>query len=76
MAEEKIINLNLRKELAGTPEWKRKQTAVRILRKVLFKHAKGKIKIESKLNEEVWSGKKKLRVKLIKTEDGFKAELA
>lgn len=77
MPEERVLTLSLRRDLMKMPSWKRKHTAVRVLKKVLYKHTRtNKIKIDRKLNEEVCKGKKKLKIKLLKTEEGFKAELA
>jgi large subunit ribosomal protein L31e len=75
MADEKIILLNLRKELVEYPKWKRSGRAMSIIRERVGKHAKsGKIKFDKKINEVVWSkGSSKpsfaLRLKVTKMQD-------
>ena len=77
--EEKIIVLNLRKDLIKT--WKRSEKASRVIKKLLSKKLKkGKIKIDSKLNHFVWSrGMKrppmKIKIRVVKEGDTFKAYL-
>lgn len=82
MAEEKIITINLRKQVLKTPEWERSKKAARFLREALQKKTKiKKIKIEKSINEKIWSGSAKnpvtsLRIKVTKVdEDNGKAEL-
>jgi ribosomal protein L31E len=77
MAEEKILTLNLRKGLLKRPSWKRKISAAIVLKEMLYKHTRTKnIKIDPALNRSLLQGKKKIKLKLVKTEEGFKAELA
>ena len=55
MAEEKIIIVNLRKELSGSPQWERSRRAVKILKRLILKKTKSQeIKIDSKINEKIW----------------------
>ena len=82
MAEEKIITLNLRKQVVRTPLWKRSNATVKILREVLEKKTKiKKIKIGKNINEKIWSRGIKnpetsLRIKVTKIdEENGKAEL-
>lgn len=80
MAEEKIITINLRKELMNKARWKRKKLAVKILREILEKRLKKKVKIDKSLNEKIFGSEKKfktkLRVKLEKiNEEIFEAKL-
>jgi|YelNatPaOPRAMG01_1025707.scaffolds.fasta_scaffold04323_6 ribosomal protein L31E len=77
MAEERVLTINLRKELIERPSWKRKMSAARVLKEILYKHTRTRnIKIDSALNKSLLQGKKKIKIKLVKTEEGFKAELA
>jgi large subunit ribosomal protein L31e len=81
MPEEKILTINLRKICKKTARWKRASFASHWLRKILERSIKQKVKIEQKISEKIWEkgGKKlpsKIRVKLVKTEKGYKAELA
>ncbi len=80
MAEEKIITINLRKELMNKARWKRKKLAVKILREILEKRLKKKVKIDKSLNEKIFGSEKKfktkLRIKLEKiNEEIFEAKL-
>ncbi len=79
--EEKILMINLRKELVGKPYWKRAKDAASILRGILKKKTKAdKILISQSLNEKLWSRgiekpSVKLRVKIIKDGDTARVEL-
>jgi large subunit ribosomal protein L31e len=82
MAEEKIITVNLRKELKKVPRWKRAKKAVKILKEILKKQTKTEnLKIDKALNEKIWSRSSKnpptkLRIKIVKVDDKTsKAEL-
>lgn len=82
MAEEKIITVNLRKEVLKSSRFTRASRAAKLLRHVLEKNVKTKnLKIDNKLNEKIWekSGEKfpsKIRVKIVKVDDKTsKAEL-
>ena len=82
MAEERIITLNLRKQILRTPLWKRSNAAVKILREVLEKKTKiKKIKINQDINEKIWSRsarnpEMKFRIKVTKIdEETGRAEL-
>ncbi|MEM5797187.1 MAG: hypothetical protein QW813_00775 [Candidatus Aenigmatarchaeota archaeon] len=71
MVEERIVKINLRKQMKLVPKWKRKATFTRLLREKLGE----KIKIDQKLNEKIWSDKNpKIRLKIIR--DDNKVELA
>jgi ribosomal protein L31E len=74
LTEEKIVTLNIRKELIKTPRWKRNKAALRILREKLKKICKTeKVKIDSSLNQKIWSSSKKIltkfRVKIVKVDE-------
>ena len=74
MAEEKIVGINLRKELKNVSRWRRKAVFGRLIRKKLKDE---KIKISQGLNEKIWSrSSPKVRLKLVKDEKTTKAELA
>lgn len=82
MAEEKIFNLNLRKQFVKVARWRRAKDFTQLLRKILKKKLKtDKIKIDKKLNEKIWergmeNPPAKLRIKTVKQDDGtFKIEL-
>jgi large subunit ribosomal protein L31e len=76
MAEEKILNLNLRKQSLQVAKWRRSKDLTQLLKQVLKKKLKSdKIKIEKKLNEAIWkrgmeNPPTKLRLKTVKQEDG------
>jgi len=73
---EKIITVNIRKEVLRKPYWNRSAKALAILKKYLEKHVKAKkIIIDSKMNEKIWQrGIKnplmKMRIKVTTAEDG------
>jgi ribosomal protein L31E len=72
--EEKIVTLNIRKELVKAPKWKRSKAASRILKEKIKKICKTeKIKIDSSLNRKIWSSSKKpltkFRLKIVKIDD-------
>jgi len=68
MVEEKIIKINLRKQLKNLPRWKRHAVFGRLLRKKLKIKD---MKIAQNLNKSV-----KVRVKLVKDDNSVRAELA
>ena len=78
--EEKVLVLNLRKDLVKT--WKKSEKASRVIKKLLGRKLKSeKIKLDTELNQFVWSrGMKnppmKVKVRVVKEGDGFKAYLA
>jgi large subunit ribosomal protein L31e len=80
--EEKIVTVNIRKDIIKDPNWRRSDHAVSILRKSLMKKLKTDVKIDRKVNEKVWAkGIKKpetrFRLKIIKIDDKTsRAELA
>lgn len=81
MAEEKIIIINIRKELKESPYWKRSSSASRIIRRILQKHTKKEVKIDKSINEKVWEKSiqkptVKLKIKITSIDDKTaKAEL-
>jgi len=81
MADEKIITINIRKELKEAPYWRRSSSAPRIIRRLLERHSKKKIKIDKSINEKIWqrsiqNPKMKLKVKITSIDDKTaKAEL-
>lgn len=76
MAEEKIVTLNLRKELHKFPRVRKGRTAIRKLKNLVKAHAKTEnVKIDKRVNEFIWRrGAKKpatrVRVKIVKQDDG------
>jgi len=73
MAEEKIVKINLRKQMKSIPKWRRKAVFGRLIRKKL---KNDKIKIAQSLNEKIWSVKSpKVRLKIVKDDKTIKAEL-
>jgi len=54
MVDEKIITINIRKKLKEAPYWRRSDSASRIIRTLLQKHAKKKVKIGKSINEKIW----------------------
>jgi ribosomal protein L31E len=82
MADEKILLINVRKELAEYPRWKRSSKAMSLLRNIVARHShSGKIIIDKKINETLWkTGARKprasFRVKLVKRDNNsVKVEL-
>lgn len=82
MVEEKVITLNLKKELVKAKKWRRSNALVRILKDSLKRHVKKEnIKIDKKLNEKIWSKsienpQAKFRIKITKVDEKtVKAEL-
>jgi large subunit ribosomal protein L31e len=78
MADEKIVTVNLRKEMLKAPRWSRSKRAVKVLREFLAKQTKVEnVLIDKAINEKIWNEKpNKLRIKLVKVDDKtFKAEL-
>jgi large subunit ribosomal protein L31e len=82
MVEEKYLTLNLRKLLVKKQNWRRSESAVFILRRLLKRHLKtNKVKISTALNNLIWKrGSKrpvtKLRVKASKEGEYYKVDLA
>ena len=62
MAEEKIITINLRKEIKKTPKWKRSKSALKILRERIEKIAKTEVKIDSSQIRRFGLGELKTRL--------------
>ena len=81
MADEKILTFNLRKDLRSSPRWQKTKKTTAVLRKKLERAVKSEVSIDGKLNERIWSkgGENpttKLRIKITKTDDKYRAELA
>lgn len=81
MAEEKIVTINLRKDIVKARRVKKASIAISVLRKKIEKMFKGmEVKIGKSVNEEIWKkGAKKpigkIKVKLIKDEKIVRVEL-
>ncbi len=80
MAEEKIITVNLRRKVYKKPRWKRSKMAITLLRKILLRNTKGKeVKIDGLIHKKIWNRSKKpqtkLKIKLIKEDDKYRAVL-
>ncbi len=72
MAEEKIVKVNLRKQMKSIPKWRRQAVFGRILRERL---KSPKMKISQSLNEKIWSGKSLgIRLKIVKDDKSTRAE--
>lgn len=73
--KERIITVNLRKELLGKPDWRRSKDFVRIFKSLLKRQTKAeKIKMDKDLNERIWKkGIRKpptrMRIKLVQLDD-------
>jgi large subunit ribosomal protein L31e len=82
MAEEKYLTLNLRKLLVKKQNWRRSESAVFILKRLLKRHLKtDKIKISTALNNLIWkrgikNPKTKIKVKAVKEGEEYKVDLA
>jgi ribosomal protein L31E len=82
MVEEKYLTLNLRKLLVKKQNWRRSESAVFILKRLLKRHLKtDKIKISTALNNLIWkrgikNPKTKLKVKVVKEGEEYKVDLA
>ncbi len=75
MAEEKIVKINLRKQLKSIPRWRRKSVFAKILKKRI-NNKTGGLKISQKLNEKIWhNNTPKIRLKLVKDDKLVKAEV-
>ncbi len=76
MAEEKTLVINLRRDALKTPKHRRSRDAMSILRRRVAKFSKsGKVKIDPKTSERIWSrGAKnphmRIRIKVRKLDDG------
>jgi ribosomal protein L31E len=74
MAEEKVLTINLRKEIVKSPGWERSRRASKLLREILEKNIDTEsLKIDKKLNEKIWSKQGenpgRIRVKIVKVDD-------
>jgi len=82
MTEEKYLTLNLRKLLVKKQNWRRSESAIFILKRLLKRHLKtDKIKISTALNNLIWkrgikSPKTKIKVKAVKEGEEYKVDLA
>lgn len=73
MAEEKIVKINLRKQLSKVPKWKRKGRFSALLRRRLKTKD---LVVNPKLNERVWSNNSlKVKLKIVKEDKSVKANL-
>lgn len=69
---EKIVEVNLRKQMKSIPKWRRQVVFGRVLRERL---KSAKMKISQKLNEKIWSSKSpKVRLKIVKDDKSTRAE--
>jgi len=72
MAEEKIVKVNLGRQLKSIPRWKRQIAFARLLRKTL---KIDKMKMAQGLNEKIWSDKStKVRLKIVKGDKSTRVE--
>ena len=72
MAEEKIVKVNLRKQMKSIPKWRRQAVFGRLLRERL---KNDEMKISQSLNEKIWSTKSpKVRLKIVKDDKTVKVE--
>jgi large subunit ribosomal protein L31e len=82
MAEEKYLTLNLRKLLVKKQNWRRSESAIFILKRLLKRHLKtDKIKISTALNNLIWkrgikNPRTKIKVKAVKEGEEYKVDLA
>jgi large subunit ribosomal protein L31e len=82
MVEEKYLTLNLRKLLVKKQNWRRSESAIFILKRLLKRHLKtDKIKISTALNNLIWkrgikNPKTKIKVKAVKEGEEYKVDLA
>lgn len=73
--KERIITVNLRKELLNKPDWRRSKDFVRIFKGLLKKQTKAeKIRMSKELNERIWKrGIRKpptrVRIKIVQLDD-------
>ena len=51
---ERILTINIRKEVLKTPRWKKAKRATVVLREILERKTKKKVRIERSLNEKIW----------------------
>ncbi len=73
MAEEKIVKINIQKELLKVPRWERRGKIFAILRRRL---KNSELKIDQDLNEKIFTEKiYKLRLKLVKNDKNVTAKL-
>ncbi len=80
MAEEKIVTLNLRKEIVKKPRWKRAKIMVKRLKEKIKRIAKSeKIRMDRKISQTIWKNSKfpkyKIKIKIKKEGESYKAEL-
>ncbi len=73
MSEEKIVKVNLWRQLKNIPRWKRQTAFARLLGKTL---KIDKMKMSQGLNEKIWSAKRpKVRLKIVKDDKSTRAEV-
>ncbi|MCS7105868.1 MAG: hypothetical protein NZ942_00930 [Candidatus Aenigmarchaeota archaeon] len=78
--EEKIVTINIRKDLLKAPVWNRKKVAMKILKEKVKKICKSKkLKVDNSISRKIFSSAKpltKFRVKIVKVdEETSKVEL-
>ncbi|MEM7818582.1 MAG: hypothetical protein QW403_00340 [Candidatus Aenigmatarchaeota archaeon] len=71
--EEKIVTINIRKELLKAPVWKRKKAAMRILKEKVKRVSKTeRIKLDNSISKKIFSRSKpltKFRLKIVKIDE-------
>lgn len=80
MVEEKIVTLNLRKEIVKKPRWKRAKIMVKRLKEKIKRIAKSeKVKMDKKINQMIWKNSKfpryKIKIRIKKEGESYRAEL-
>ena len=70
MAEEKVVKINLRRQLLKVPKWRRKIDFIRLLKRSL-----GNVAVSQSLNERIWkTNKTAVRIKIIKDNEKTRIE--
>ena len=80
MAEEKVVTLNLRKEIVKKPRWKRAKIMVKRLKEKIKRIAKSeKVKMDRRISQIIWKNSKfptyKIKIRIKKEGEKYKAEL-
>jgi large subunit ribosomal protein L31e len=77
MADEKILTINLRKNILKVAKWRRGKCYSKIFQELVKNQLKtDKIKVDKKVNERIWrkgieNPPTKLRIKSVKQNDGI-----
>lgn len=81
--KDRIITVNLRKELLKKPDWKRSKDFVHIFKALIKRQTKAeKIKMDKDLNKKIWrrgarKPPSKMRIKIVQIDDkSVRVELA